>query len=110
MKDPLSIIQMQDALNRRTFLKHSAAGIGMAALGALFAQSASSGAALDIAAKPSSALPGLPHFPAKAKRVIYLFQAGAPPNSTSSTTSPISRNSTARTSPPPSEWASASPA
>src|SRR5262249_28652274 len=26
----------------------------------------------------SGGLPGLPHFPAKAKRVIYLFQSGAP--------------------------------
>ena len=32
-------------------------------------------------------LPGLPHFPPKAKRVIYLFQSGAPRRWTSSTTS-----------------------
>ena len=28
--------------------------------------------------RPPSGLPGLPHFPPKAKRVIYLFQPGAP--------------------------------
>ena len=32
----------------------------------------------DGAGRPSSGLPGLPHFPAKAKRVIYLFQSGGP--------------------------------
>ena len=28
--------------------------------------------------KPAGGLPGLPHFPAKAKRVICLFQSGGP--------------------------------
>src|SRR5262245_60163599 len=60
---------------RRRFLGQAGIGIGMAALAELlhcdlFAQ----GAALDAA----GGLPGLPHFAPKAKRVIYLFQSGAP--------------------------------
>ena len=37
--------------------------------------------------RPRWRLPGLPHFPAKAKRVIYLFQSGRRRSSTCSTTS-----------------------
>ena len=33
---------------------------------------------LDADTKVTGGLPGLPHFPPKAKRVIYLFQHGAP--------------------------------
>jgi hypothetical protein len=44
-------------------------GLGAAALAHLLSQDAS-------AATPG--LPGLPHFPPKAKRVIYLFQGGGP--------------------------------
>ncbi|MGV3757504.1 MAG: DUF1501 domain-containing protein [Verrucomicrobiota bacterium] len=63
----------QMALTRRTFLSRSAAGLGLAALGSLLDNRL-------FAAGPSatSALPGWPHFPVKAKRVIYLFQSGAP--------------------------------
>ncbi len=50
-------------LTRRHFFSRSATGIGLAALGSLL---------------KADGLPGLPHFPAKAKRVIYLFQHGAP--------------------------------
>jgi hypothetical protein len=73
---PLPIIQAQDAMNRRTFLKQSAAGIGMAALGSLLGEAW--GATSTNAQLSSLGLPGLPHFAPKAKRVIYLFQAGAP--------------------------------
>ena len=55
-------------LTRRTFFKSSSLGIGSAALASL----------LSTDAEASAGLPGLPHFPAKAKRVIYLFQHGAP--------------------------------
>ncbi|MBH53063.1 MAG: sulfatase [Opitutaceae bacterium] len=54
-----------DTLNRRQFIKRASIGLGTVALnGAL---------------KPlvSGAQPGL-HFPAKAKRIIFLFMAGAP--------------------------------
>lgn len=67
------ILQLQDAFNRRTFLKRGAAGLGLAALTALFGEEG-------FAATPAGTggLPGLPRIPAKAKRVIYLFQSGAP--------------------------------
>jgi hypothetical protein len=60
---------------RRRFLGQAGLGIGMAALAELLrcdllAQSAP--------AKIDGGLPGLPHFAPKAKRVIYLFQSGAP--------------------------------
>jgi len=68
-----TLLQTQDRLNRRTFLSRSAGGIGLAALASLLG--VGEGKAADSA---SGGFPGLPHFPAKAKRVIYLFQSGAP--------------------------------
>lgn len=56
------------AITRRHFFSQSSTGIGIAALASLLSKDA----------KASAALPGLPHFPPKAKRVIYLFQHGAP--------------------------------
>jgi hypothetical protein len=50
-------------LTRRYFFGKASAGLGMAALSSLL--------------KADDA-PGLPHFPPTAKRVIYLFQSGAP--------------------------------
>src|SRR5579864_980006 len=51
-------------MNRRHFLSQAGVGLGAMALGSLLARPQAAGAA--------------PHFPAKAKRVIYLFQSGAP--------------------------------
>ena len=60
-------------VNRRTFLHRSAIGIGGLALGSLLEQACNS------AGKDGSTAFGtLPHFPPKVKRVIYLFQSGAP--------------------------------
>src|ERR1043166_7244163 len=56
------------ALTRRHFFSRSSTGIGIAALASLLSENAPA----------SGGLPGLPHFPPKAKRVIYLFQHGAP--------------------------------
>ncbi len=61
-------------INRRQFFSRLSTGIGGAALGSLlipdlFSGSAGSGEAF---------LPGKPHFAPKAKRIIYLFQSGAP--------------------------------
>ena len=53
---------------RRQLLGRAATGIGTAALGSLLAP----------IAKAAPGLPGFPNFPAKAKRVIYLHQSGAP--------------------------------
>ena len=52
---------------RRQFFGKSAYGLGIAALGSLLGDEL-----------PDSGLPGLPHFAPKAKRVVYLFQSGAP--------------------------------
>ena len=57
------------ALSRRSLLARSAYGVGLAALGSLVGPSA-------LAAGPG--ITGLPHFPARAKRVICLFQSGGP--------------------------------
>jgi hypothetical protein len=64
----------QTALTRRTFLQRSASGIGLAALGALLSEQLSAAPVKS----PIGGLPGFPNFAPKAKRVIYLFQSGAP--------------------------------
>jgi hypothetical protein len=64
---------MISALGRRAFLSQTASGIGSVALASLLAQ--------DSEAAPKANAPGiggLPNLPVKAKRVIYLFQSGAP--------------------------------
>jgi hypothetical protein len=67
--NPLSPASQLHLLHsRRQFLGRSTAGVGAAALATLFQSPAS--AAVGIA--------GLPHFAAKAKRVIWLTQGGAP--------------------------------
>jgi len=59
---------------RRWFFKDCGVGLGMAALHSLMAGNAGAATAPDL--NPLAAKK--PPFPAKAKRVIYLFQAGAP--------------------------------
>lgn len=61
-------------LNRRTFLRNAALGIGGMALGSLMGAGCRRNET-DVMAGVESALP---HFAPKAKRVIYLFQSGAP--------------------------------
>src|SRR3954466_3986597 len=61
-------------INRRKFLSRLSIGLGSAALGSLLIPdlfSKSGGLENDF-------IPGIPHFAPKAKRVIYLFQNGAP--------------------------------
>lgn len=55
-------------MTRRHFFGLNSAGIGVAALANLLAG--------DLRA--AGGLPGLPHFPPKAKRIIYLFMSGGP--------------------------------
>jgi hypothetical protein len=62
-------------MTRRHFFGRSGKGIGAAALATLLNESLR-GDQTDASA--TGGLPGLPHFPPKAKRVIYLFQGGAP--------------------------------
>ena len=61
------------AINRRHFLGKLSLGLGSAALGSLLIPGLFKGDDDDLAA-----LTGIPHFAPKAKRVIYLFQNGAP--------------------------------
>jgi hypothetical protein len=58
-------------LTRRHFFGLTSTGIGTAVLASLFKQDLR-------AAEAEAGLDGIPHFAPKAKRVIYLFQSGAP--------------------------------
>jgi hypothetical protein len=64
------------ALSRRHFLVQGGAGLGAIALATLLGEEAH--AVAPPAPQYIGALPGLPHHRARAKRVIYLFQSGAP--------------------------------
>jgi len=65
---------IQDSLNRRLFLRQAVGGLGLTALGTLLSGERTSFAGESHA----QLLPGLPHLAPKAKRIIYLFQSGAP--------------------------------
>ncbi len=58
--------QFRWSQSRRRFLNHAGMGLGAAVLGSLIAKKA-------LAEKPE-----LPHFPPRAKKVIFLFMGGAP--------------------------------
>ncbi len=60
--------------NRRRFLSTMSLGIGSMALGSLLMPDLFRSGIMD----DEAMTPGLPHFAPKAKRVIYLFQNGAP--------------------------------
>jgi hypothetical protein len=63
-------------LSRRRLLKTTSAGIGLLALAGMLGQSsARPAAAAD--EKPGPLAPKRPHFPVKAKRIIFLFMEGA---------------------------------
>jgi len=62
--------EMQLLETRRQFFGRGAKGLSVAALASLLERDAS--------AKATGGLPGLPHFAAKAKRVIWLHQSGGP--------------------------------
>ncbi len=60
-------------LTRRHFFSRSATGLGIAALGSLLGTDARAATRQETTGSGT-----VPHFPATAKRVIYLFQSGAP--------------------------------
>jgi hypothetical protein len=62
------------SLRRRWFLRDCGVGLGAIAAGSLLAADAVKADT----SPPNPLAPRQPHYPAKAKRVIYLFQAGAP--------------------------------
>lgn len=75
-KDPIeeAVKESRLHLNRRQFLSRLSVGIGSAALGSLLIPDLFS----RTEALGDSPFSGLAHFAPKAKRVIYLFQAGGP--------------------------------
>lgn len=69
-------LQSLQAISRRHFLVESAMGLGAAALGAMLG-GCTTGSSKGIGAHDPM-MPQAPHFPGKAKSVIYLHMAGAP--------------------------------
>lgn len=67
------IIEHGFSWNRRRFLSAMSIGVGSMALGSLLMPDLLSGAGPE-----EGWAPGVPHFAPKAKRIIYLFQNGAP--------------------------------
>ena len=65
---------VHDQMSRRNFLNRTSMGLGAAALASLINPAS---VLADSGPGPNGAL-GKPHFAPKAKRVIYLFQSGAP--------------------------------
>src|SRR5438105_9445096 len=69
-------LRMAQTVNRRVFLARSGFSLGAVALGSLLGRDMAQGASATPA--PAGGFPVLPHFAGSAKRVIYLFQSGAP--------------------------------
>jgi hypothetical protein len=69
------IVEYGMNINRRHFLSRISLGLGSVALGSLLIPDLFRGAS---GGEPGNMLVGSPHFAPKAKRVIYLFQAGGP--------------------------------
>jgi hypothetical protein len=65
-------------MTRRHFFGRTGLGLGTAALTTLLAENVRSDSAVLSAKSPTGGLPSLPHFPAKAKRAIYLHMNGGP--------------------------------
>src|SRR5437899_2374244 len=77
------ITKYQQTPSRRRFLNRSGLGLGSLALASLleprlFAENSPAAPGATGARGSAGGLPGFPNFAAKAKRVIYLFQSGAP--------------------------------
>ncbi|MGD9857273.1 MAG: DUF1501 domain-containing protein, partial [Planctomycetaceae bacterium] len=71
------MFDLTNHLNRRTFLSNSGVGLGSLVLSSLL-QGARASASDRNADSGFSGLPGFPHHPPKAKRVIFLCMAGGP--------------------------------
>jgi uncharacterized protein DUF1501 len=67
------ILEHSLQINRRRFLSRLSLGLGSVALGSLLIPDLFKGSSED-----EPAMVGLPHFAPRAKRIIYLFQNGAP--------------------------------
>jgi hypothetical protein len=71
------LLENQVLMNRRHFFDRAGGTVGTAALAHLLNKDLF-GDRTSLAEKVTGGLPNLPHFAPKAKRVIYLFQSGAP--------------------------------
>ncbi len=69
------ILEHRLNINRRKFLSRLSLGLGSVALGSLLIPDLFNGIGSD---SEADFIPGIPNFAPKAKRVIYLFQDGAP--------------------------------
>jgi len=69
------ILEHRLNINRRRFLSRLSLGIGSIALGSLLIPDLFNGSGSE---SEADFIPGIPNFAPKAKRVIYLFQDGAP--------------------------------
>ncbi len=65
-------------VTRRHFFRECGVGLGKIALASLLTNVLTAGARGSVSGAPNPFAPKAPHFPAKAKRVIHLFMAGAP--------------------------------
>jgi len=68
---------MSGIASRRQALKSASAGFGYLALAGLLGQNGNRASAATAAASAGPLAPKPPHFPAKAKRIIFLFMQGA---------------------------------
>jgi hypothetical protein len=68
---------MRARATRRRFLAHTSGGLGLAALKTLLVPERAEGASGPSGRADTGRVTGL-HFPARAKRIIYLFMAGGP--------------------------------
>jgi Protein of unknown function (DUF1501) len=64
-------------MSRRQALKTASAGFGYLALAGLLGQNAQAAARVNRRSAPGPLVPREPHFPARAKRIIFLFMEGA---------------------------------
>ena len=70
--------EYQQLVTRRYFLGSSSGAIGAAALATMAGSGLEAIPATEPGNRPYPALPGLPHFAPKARRIIWLFQSGGP--------------------------------
>ncbi|MCI0704699.1 MAG: DUF1501 domain-containing protein [Planctomycetia bacterium] len=73
-------LERLQATTRRTFLQSSSLGLGGLALSSLMSDARASDPGIHTPGSPNPLAPKKPHFPGKAKRVIYLHMSGAPPH------------------------------
>lgn len=76
-----SLAKWKRQISRRQFLSQTSLGLGAMALGSLlgFPHIQAKDQSIGTASSPlSHPLSGIPHFPPRVKRVVYLFQSGGP--------------------------------